>query len=434
MPVDPATRATANRKVLAGLLTSPLFIFAIALGTRLTIIYATKSYLQIEYTEIVRVATSLATHGTFADAFGPGTGSTAHVSPLYPMLLSLIFRIFGTGLAGEIAQEIFSSVIASLTYAGLPLLSSAAGVGPLVGGLAGILGGILPVNFWSETKGSFEASLAGLLLMAFCLAALRTWRSENFSLRSSVTVGLVSGFALLASPSIAPVIATVLVVGFFLFGANAAKQYGRFALMVAFCVGLCLSPWTIRNYFALGGAVWSRSGLGLELCISNNDIAAANWLDNIDSGWFQRSHPYFSAQERSQRRSLGELAYNRAKMQEAMRWIIAHPRHFTELCLQHFYYFWFPGRKRPAQWILMALFAIGGFLGLIQMFRERNRAAWIFLAVLGTYPLVYYLVESFARYRSPIDWLLVFLTTFAASRSKILGGRFERGTELSSTT
>lgn len=395
---------------------SPYFIFAIAFCTRLAIIFARKSYLDIEHTEIVRVATSLATHGRFADAFGPQTGSTAHVAPLYPLLLSLIFRIFGTGAAGEIAQEIFSSLIASLTYAGLPLLSSAAGFGPLLGGLAGIVGGILPVNFWSETKGSFEAALAGLFLMALCCAMCRPWHSQSFSVASAVTVGLISGLALLASPSIAPVLASMLVLGFVLVDKSVAKQYRHFALIVAFCTVLCLSPWAIRNYFALGGATWSRSGLGLELFISNNDVAAANWYDNMDSGWFQKSHPFFSRAERSKRQNLGELAYNQAKMKDATEWIVAHPKHFSSLCLQRFYYFWFPRMQLPIQRVLMALFTVGGFLGLVRMFREHSRSAWIFLAVLISYPLVYYLVESFARYRSPIDWLLVLLSVYATVR------------------
>ena len=392
---------------------SPFFALAISFCIRLAIILATKSYLQIEHTEIVRVATSLAQHGTFADAFGPHTGPTAHVSPIYPILLSGIFRVFGTGTAGEIAQEVFSSLIASLTYAGLPLLSAAAGFDPLLGGVAGILGGMLPVNYWSETKGSFEAALAGFMLMILCIATLRSWRLQNLSAASAVALGMICGIALLVSPSLAPVMVTSLVAGFVLFARTAAKQYNRFALIVIVCAVLCLTPWAIRNKIALGGTVWSRSGFGLELSISNNDVAAANWLDNIESGWFQSSHPYYSRVERERVRSMGELAYNRTKMKEAMHWIVTHPAHFTHLCLERVYYFWFPKMTRPIQRALMAVLACGGFAGVIRMLRSHSRFAWLFLITLTAYPPVYYLVESFARYRCPIDWMLVFLTVFA---------------------
>jgi hypothetical protein len=85
------------------LIRSPLFVFAVAFAVRMVLIFATHSYRDAELSEVVRVATSLAQHGTFADAFGPGTGPTAHVSPAYPILLSLIFRAFGTGASGELA-------------------------------------------------------------------------------------------------------------------------------------------------------------------------------------------------------------------------------------------------------------------------------------------------------------------------------------------
>jgi hypothetical protein len=413
MRSEPLANPPQKHSALLELLSSPYFVFAVAMCVRLAIIFLTKSYREVEHTEIIRVATSLAKHGTFADAFGKQTGATAHVAPLYPILLSFIFRLFGTGVAGEITQEIFSSAIASLTYAGLPLLSAAIGCDPLLGGIAGLAGGILPMNFWSESKGSFEAALAGFFLMLFCLAICRLWRSQVFSVASAVTIGLISGLALLTSPSLAPIIGTVLLAGFVLFGSKPGNRYGSFFLVASLCTVASLCPWAIRNRLALGGFVWSRSGLGLEFDISNNDIAAANWLDNIDSGWFQKSHPYFSAEERSKVIAMGELAYNREKMAEAKSWIASHPTHFLKLCLERAYYFWFPRMKRPVQRALMAVFAIGGLIGLGRLFRDRNRAAWIFLCVLTAYPLVYYLVESFARYRCPIDWLLIFLSVLA---------------------
>ena len=118
----------------------PTLILAIALGVRLTVVFVTHTYLYVEHTEVVRVAASLARHGTFANAYGPNTGPTAHVSPLYPLVLSLIFRALGTGMAGEIAQEILSCLFASLTYAALPALGAACGMDPAVGTFAGMLG------------------------------------------------------------------------------------------------------------------------------------------------------------------------------------------------------------------------------------------------------------------------------------------------------
>src|ERR1700722_20339380 len=50
--------------------------------------------------ESVRVARSLATHGTFADPFAVlKTGETAHVAPVYPVLYAGVLRFLGDGYA-----------------------------------------------------------------------------------------------------------------------------------------------------------------------------------------------------------------------------------------------------------------------------------------------------------------------------------------------
>ena len=389
---------------------APFLIFALALCVRLTIIFKTRTYLDIEHTEVVRIATSLATQGTFADAYGH-TGPTAHASPLYPILLSLIFRIFGTGVVGEIVQETFSSIIASLIYAALPTLSTACGLGLAPGILAGLVGAVLPVNFWSETKGSFEAPLAGLLLMMFCIVTARAWRSSDFSVGSALMVGFISGVGLLVSPSLAPVMLASLFLGCALFRRAKVKECIRFSVIVLAIVAFCLTPWAVRNYLALGGAVWSRSNLGLELYISNNDMAAPNWYDNVSSHLLGRSHPFLSRVEQRKLHAMGELPYEHEKLTIAVHWIVTHPKRFTWLTMQRIYYFWFPRMRRRTQSILMGLFTVGAGAGLILLLRSEDVMAWLFLGIVTSYPIIYYIVEAFARYRCPIDWVLVFLTS-----------------------
>ena len=68
-------------------------------------------------------------------------------SPLYPLLLSAFFRLLGTGQAGEIGQEIFSSLIASVACALLPLIALAFHMGRTAGVWAGLWAALLPANF-----------------------------------------------------------------------------------------------------------------------------------------------------------------------------------------------------------------------------------------------------------------------------------------------
>jgi hypothetical protein len=43
----------------------------------------------------------------FSDAYGEGSGPTAHVAPIYPLFLAVIFSIWGLGKAGAVAVMIF---------------------------------------------------------------------------------------------------------------------------------------------------------------------------------------------------------------------------------------------------------------------------------------------------------------------------------------
>jgi hypothetical protein len=158
-------------------------VFFAAFALRIGLMLATRSYLRPEADEIIRIATSLARRGAFADAYCDDCGPTAHAAPLYPLLLSLVFRVFGVGMAGSLAQEVFSSLLASLQYALVPCVAEACGMSPSIGLLGGLLGALLPINRWVQTKGSFEYALAGLLCVIVTAVVIRTWCMRDFSWR-----------------------------------------------------------------------------------------------------------------------------------------------------------------------------------------------------------------------------------------------------------
>ena len=60
--------------------------------------------------------------------------------------------------------------------------------------------------------------------------------------------------------------------------------------------------------------MWSRSNLGLELYIANNDISSANVSVNYMSHLFHRAHPLASDAERAKLVTMGELPYEHEKL------------------------------------------------------------------------------------------------------------------------
>lgn len=385
-------------------------VFALGLVVRIALLLVTRSYESVEYSEVVNVAIALATKGTFADAYGSGTGPTAHAAPLYPLMLSGVYRVFGTPPAGAVAQEVFSSLLSALHYALLPAIAAVCGLGLRVGAVAGLLAALLPVNRWVQTKGSFEYSLAALLVALLSLAILRTWRDTAFHRTNGVVVGLMSGVTLLAAPQVAPLLAALAVAGWLRNRSGRTREYLAFVVVQFAVAAVCVAPWTIRNAIVLGSPVWGRSNLGLELNLSNNDDAFAEWDDNMAAGLFGRAHPHASAAERARVMAVGEIAYNREKAARARQWILSHPTRFAALTLHRVWHFWFPTGKRWPQTLALAALTLGAWIGLgVAVAQRQDLAAWFFLPAWIAFPAPAYLFQQSARMRYPIEWMLFLL-------------------------
>jgi hypothetical protein len=58
---------------------------------------------------------------------------------------------------------------------------------------------------------------------------------------------------------------------------------------------------------------------------SHNDQTCVESWDCVGLGMLDRLHPVFNQHERDEVRRLGEVAYNREKLQQALQWAAAHP-------------------------------------------------------------------------------------------------------------
>jgi hypothetical protein len=385
-------------------------IWLVALMTRLALLWLTRSYLHPDPGEVVAIATSLATKGQFADAYGLNTGPTAHASPIYPLLLSVVFRIFGTGQTGVIAEEVLGCTLASTVWALMPLVSKVCRVDRAVGLLAGFGGALLPINRLPETKGGSETVLAGLMCVLVFVAYIRCWRNHAFSTSSALSLGAVSGLAILVSASLGAIVFGLLILVLSVSGRGLGRQRLLFPATVTLTIFIVLAPWALRNYFALGTPIWTRSNFGLELNVANNDQADPNWGDNGIA--MARYHPRTNSIERNDLIARGEVNYNREKRNQALHWIATHPKRFLWLVLRRIFYFWFPKMQRPVQTFALAGITFGSVFGLLLLSRRDRSLAASFLVVLVSYPLVYYVAQAAPRYYYTVQWMLFFLTSY----------------------
>lgn len=385
-------------------------IFFIGLGSRLILPRYVPTWHSVSC-EAVNIAISLATTGKYADAYGMGVGPTAHCAPLHPLLLSFLIRIFGTGTGGVLAMAVAGSAASALAFALLPALAAASGLPVVCGTLSGMIGAVVPFNFFPQTSGTFDAPFTAASFVAVCIIVCRIRERRRFGARDGMVLGIATGLCSLLNPVVLPVICSWLLLWI--------AEERRSLRTVLICCGACagcvvatLAPWALRNYEVLGSLIWTRSNFWLEVHVSNNDWLTADEQLNVGMREFAFVHPYRGAAERAEVKRLGEVAYMRAKRKQAVAWILTHKRRFLELTAERFRLFWFPRMGRVVQTVLEASLTILGLSGLVLLFRSRQTSAWIFGAVALVFPDVYYLVQVTPRYRFPLEPFLFLLAGY----------------------
>jgi hypothetical protein len=328
--------------------------------------------------EVGRIAHAVATRNEFADPYFAPTGPTAHHSPVYPILVGLLWKLTPYGAAA------LNAILFGISAVLVAILGKRYGR-QREGSIAAALFCLLPVYGYTTALWGYT-TLAGICILALCLWALE--RPAGFA------YGALTGFSALCSAELALVGAAL---------AWLCRPPRRWGWAAAGCL-LVVSPWLARNQLVLGRPVL-RSNLGLELRVSNNDEAQPLMSENTV---MHRLHPLLSPQESALVHRTGELAYNDQALGSALAWIATHPARFTVLTLLRIREFWFP--RNP---LLIALTLLAG-AGLF-LLRARPEAR-VFLLVLAAYPLPHYFVQVSPHYRYPVHGILLLLSVDAASR------------------
>jgi len=153
--------------------------------------------------------------------------------------------------------------------------------------------------------------------------------------------------------------------------------------------------------------------LGLELFLSNNDLASPTLDFQENLAAMTRWHPRSSLAEAREIRRVGEIEYNHEKLLSAFAWISSHPRHFALLTLARIREFWFLSNPAPIKSVLPALFTVMGWTGLF-LIRKKQPEAFSFLILsIISYSFAYYFIQVSARYRYPIDWIFLLFSAVA---------------------
>jgi hypothetical protein len=207
------------------------------------------------------------------------------------------------------------------------------------------------------------------------------------------------------------------------------------SLVMGLAAGLVVAPWTVRNYYALGGFVPLRSNFGLELAIGNNPRANGKgffttWDDPTGS-----IHPMSNPAELARLQSMGELAYMRDKQRSTLHWMADHPAETLKLTTLRFRLYWFPtvdswSSKSSARGFKSMVFSFIGaaaLLNLAYLAVTKHPRSWLLAAAVIGPSLIYMATHVDPRYRYPTFGLCTLLAfDLVASARCIIAGRLKR--------
>ena len=363
-----------------------------------------------ELNELEQVARSLALLGSFGNPYLHPIGPTAHVAPGIPLLLGMVYAIFGIGWQGELVERLLAALACSVQYALLPRVAVALGLRPLAGAVAGLLAALIPYKGFIETTDSpWEQPYVALALVLLFLHTVKTWQDSGSvpsrdqlarpSGQGGVIRGCLWGLATLISPMIGLVFAAVVLYEVFAL----SRRAGVVAMLIAFAA--IQGPWIERNWIQLHGLVLSRSNFGIEFRMSNAPESFALMEYNVANGLLDRYHPAHSEAEWERFRELGEVAYNRDEMRLAEQEIRRDPGHFLGLTRERAWRFWLAPSRRLKSTLATTFVTLLGLAGLWMLPRGAGvKLVWL---ILLSYPLVYYLVQVDRRYRYPVEWIFI---------------------------
>jgi hypothetical protein len=361
----------------------PGWIVLIAVVLRIGVAGVLVAHNQLSWgvNEPAGIAESIVHGRGFSSAFHDAKGPTAWLAPVYPALLACIFRFFGVKTAASAVVAILLNVVfSSLTAAVLVQLGKEQ-FGETAGIVAGWAWAVMPPLLFMPWL-LWETCFSGLVMTLGFTATLRLNGSSKP--REWAWCGAIWSFAAWLNPALLAPLAALTIDA----AAHSRRLKGP-ALMIFICL-LGISPWTARNYRAFGRIVPIRSNFWPEAYFGNIDFSLHPTGGTM---LYQRE---------------GEISFAGDLRIRTIQFVRSNPGAFVRLAWERVVAFW----MQPSQ---QHLYPLGLFLmaitGIFQAWTKKKR--WVaFASVLVLYPAVYYVTNTFARYRHPIEPLMYALASY----------------------
>ncbi len=372
--------------------------------------------------ETWHVAVSLATTRQFADVFRPGSGPTAHVAPVMPLLIAGVYKLFGVSTpAAEWVLCLIAAVLIGVSIGFAYLLMRALGMPSRARIAAVALCALLPIQFAMEVRELkvWESPLAVAGLIGLLVLVVRLDTRGVRRVAETIPVLVIAGFLALLSPPVG--LAGFVVIAILVVRRIAFRQWPAVAALTIVITACFIAPWALHNRAALGQTILTRSDPGLELAVGLNDtmLNATDHRAAMNARLLE-IHPITPNGYAAMQAAGGEVAYNAVLARQTSAWISAHPEGAAILLARHIREYFIPppwffspfGTKdSPSAAIRCAYLGVTVLLAIFGMpvLIARNRQYVYVLAAAAILVMPYLLVQPILRYRYLIYTLSVFL-------------------------
>jgi hypothetical protein len=237
--------------------------------------------------------------------------------------------------------------------------------------------------------------------------------------RDWIVYGLLWGLIVLTNTAVVILMPFFLAWLIYQLPPSSRRLSGPVVALVVILLGI--TPWTLRNYHAFGRFIFIRDNLPLELHEANNNASSGLWTRN--------EHPGNDPVSMRRFEELGEIRFMDEKKEQVREFIQAHPKNFVVFTFERVWYFWAAPPQativagydlwvaRHVQYLLAALFA---FAGLFLNFLRKNPHRWLLAPFLLIYPLPYYIVNPFPRYKHPIEPVMLVLIVYVLAEARAI--------------
>jgi 4-amino-4-deoxy-L-arabinose transferase-like glycosyltransferase len=382
---------------------------------------ADKFYEQFGW-EMGWIARALASGHGFSSPYFPWSGPTALQPPLYPALLSVIFRLFGiysltSGFIILTLNSLFSALTCIPIYFSAKYSLSARGAG-----IAAWVWAFYPFAIYFSAGRVWEYSLTCLLFTTcFCIAQRIHTSAKPLAW---LGWGLLYGLTALSNPAVLSTLPFLFLLALY----RVRRSGGRWMLngaLTFLAVLAVLIPWTVRNYRVLGILCPVRDNFWLEIYTDNFGDA---YLDRTSPpSADNRAYPASSPAEMHKFLSMGEPAWLTQKHTLAINDFRNNPR-FSFLVYKTMrrvlYYwtgFWSLSAEElrdqpywPANMFYVSCITLLMLRGIRRFWRFNRASLLPYLVLICVFPITYYITHPLMDYRQPIEPAIIVLAIAGA--------------------